>query len=408
MIEIDHEKDGIARICVIGVGGGGGNAVDRMIESGMSGVDFVVMNTDLQALIKSKAPIKIQLGEKLTKGLGAGSDPVIGEKAANESREEVINVLKGAEMVFVTSGMGGGTGTGAAPVVAQISKELGILTIAVVTKPFGFEGRKKMQSAVKGIEILKSNVDSLVVIPNDRIFKIIDEDVTLKNAFVIVDDVLRQGVQGISDLITNSGIVNVDFADVRTTMVNKGIAHMGVGHGSGKNRAEEAVKNAVNSPLLETNVNSAKFVLINYCGNLSMQEMEKASSLIYSAVDVDANIIIGATVPDDKTNEDITVTVIATGFEEEAQIKPEASNFQSTTENRASDYGSFINPVAPVSQVNQVNPVNPINANTINPSDQTRPVGKYDISMSNNYSDDDDDDDDDDDEQIVIPRFLNR
>lgn len=377
MIEIDHERDGVAKICVIGVGGGGGNAVNRMIESGMTGVDFIVMNTDLQALVKSKAQIKIQLGEKLTKGLGAGANPEIGEKAATESHDEILQTVKGAEMVFVTAGMGGGTGTGAAPIVAQIAKELGILTIAVVTKPFGFEGRKKMQSALKGIEKLKGNVDSLVVIPNDRIFKVIDEDITLENAFTLADDVLRQGVQGISDLITNSGIMNVDFADVKTTMANKGIAHMGVGHGTGKNRAEEAVKNAVNSPLLETSVNSAKYVLINYCGNLSMQEMEKASSLIYSAVDVDANIIIGATIPEDKANEDITVTVIATGFDTDPVSKPDI--LQPTA-----DATAEAAPAVPVQEEPK--------------AAEQKPTGsKYDLALGG---------EDDDDDELVIPRFL--
>jgi cell division protein FtsZ len=311
---MDHERDGIARICVVGVGGGGNNAVDRMIEANIKGVDFIVMNTDMQVLLRSKAGTKIQLGEKLTRGLGAGADPEVGEKSANESRDAIVQALKGYEMVFVTAGMGGGTGTGAAPVVAEIAKEMGILTISVVTKPFGFEGRKKMQSAIRGIDNIKKVVDSLVIIPNDRILKIADEDITIENAFKIVDDVLRQGVQGICEVITNPGLVNVDFADLKTIMSNKGIAHMGVGHGSGKNRAEEAVKNAVNSPLLETSVDGAMSVLINYCGNLSMQEMEKASSLIYSAVDVDAEIIIGATIPDESMKDEITVTVIATGF----------------------------------------------------------------------------------------------
>lgn len=386
MIEIDHERDGVAKICVIGVGGGGGNAVNRMIEAGMMGVDFIAMNTDLQALVKSAAPVKIQLGEKLTKGLGAGANPDIGEKAAQESHDEIVQTIKGSEMVFVTAGMGGGTGTGAAPEVAKISKELGILTIAVVTKPFGFEGRKKMQSALKGIEKLKGNVDSLVVIPNDRIFKVIDEDITLENAFTMVDDVLRQGVQGISDLITNSGIVNVDFADVKTTMSNKGIAHMGVGHGTGKNRAEEAVKNAVNSPLLETSVNSAKYVLINYCGNLSMQEMEKASSLIYSAVDVDANIIIGASVPE-SDNEDITVTVIATGFETEPVSKPDILQ-QVKSE------------PSPSKEPEPENSMKEELVQEQSPITESKPSSsgsKYDIALNT---------DDDDDEELVIPRFL--
>ena len=402
MIEIDHEKDGVAKICVIGVGGGGGNAVNRMIEAGMSGVDFIAMNTDLQALIKSKAPVKIQLGEKLTKGLGAGANPDIGEKAALESHDEIANTIKGSEMVFVTSGMGGGTGTGAAPVVAQIAKELGILTIAVVTKPFGFEGRKKMQAALKGIETLSKNVDSLVIIPNDRIFKIIDEDITLENAFNIVDDVLRQGVQGISDLITNSGIVNVDFADVKTTMENKGIAHMGVGTGSGKNRAEEAVKNAVNSPLLETSVNSAKYVLINYCGNLSMQEMEKASSLIYSAVDVDANIIIGATVPDNKDNESITVTVIATGFASETGAKPEQERpvVQATepAPKEVHEQGTSFTQ-QPYGQPAYSSSNYSESEKEVNTAEnKPKMTSKYDVKL-NEYEDDDE-------EELVIPRFL--
>jgi len=312
---MDHEREGIARICVVGVGGGGNNAVDRMIDANIKGVDFIAMNTDLQVLLRSKAGKKIQLGEKLTRGLGAGADPEIGEKSANESRDAIIQALKGYEMVFITAGMGGGTGTGAAPVIAEIAKEMGILTISVVTKPFSFEGRKKMQTALKGIEKLQNAVDSLVIIPNDRILQIVDEDITVESAFRIVDDVLRQGVQGICEVITNPGLVNVDFADLKTIMSNKGIAHMGVGHGSGKNRAEEAVKNAVNSPLLETSVDGAMSVLINYRGNLSMQEMENASSLIYSAVDVDAEIIIGATIPDEDMKDEITVTVIATGFD---------------------------------------------------------------------------------------------
>lgn len=336
MIEMDHENEGLARIAVVGIGGGGNNAVNRMIEADIKGVDFMAMNTDMQVLLKSKAGSKLQLGEKLTRGLGAGADPEVGEKSANESRDAVVQALKGYEMVFVTAGMGGGTGTGAAPVVAEVAKEMGILTVAVVTKPFNFEGRRKMQSATKGLEKLKESVDSLVVIPNDRILSIVDEDITIENAFRIVDDVLRQGVQGICEVITNPGLVNVDFADLKTVMSNKGIAHMGVGHGTGKNRAEEAVKNAVNSPLLETSVNGAMSVLINYQGNLSMQEMEKASSLIYSAVDVDANIIIGATIPDESMGDDITVTVIATGFDDEMSAPtkkiPDLSNVSSKGE----------------------------------------------------------------------------
>ena len=391
MIEMDHEKDAIAKIIVVGVGGGGNNAVNRMIETNIKGVEFLVMNTDLQVLLKSKASTRLQLGEKLTRGLGAGANPEIGAKAAQESREAIVQALKGAEMVFNTAGMGGGTGTGAAPVVAEIAKELGILTIAVVTKPFTFEGRRKMQSALQGIENLKASVDSLVVIPNDKIFKVVDEDITLENAFRIADDVLRQGVQGICEVITSPGLVNVDFADLKAIMSNKGVAHMGVGHGSGKNRAEEAIKSAVNSPLLETSVNGAKFVLINYCGNLSMHEMEKASSYIYSAVDMDAEIIIGATIPDENMDDEITVTVIATGFdglnkgedEEEAEklVPPQAAVQQPQTQ-----------PITKPASEPVVPEVEP-------PIDDTFITGRHSVFTEKKPSNFED-------EEIDIPRFL--
>lgn len=316
MIQIDYEVGAEARLVVIGVGGGGNNAVDRMIEAGIKNVEFIVLNTDKQVLLKSKATTKIQIGEKLTRGLGAGANPEIGEKAANESREDICAAIKGADMVFVTAGMGGGTGTGAAPVVAEIAKELGILTVGIVTKPFSFEGRKKMQSAQNGLDKLKVFVDSLVVIPNDRIFKVVDEKATLENAFKVVDEILRQGVQGICDVITQTGILSIDFADVKTIMANKGLAHMGVGRATGKNRAEEAVIKAISSPLLETTIDGATGVLINFsASNMNLQEIEAAATLIHNAVDIDAEIIIGTISIEDESNDEMMVTVIATGFE---------------------------------------------------------------------------------------------
>ncbi|MBR5500583.1 MAG: cell division protein FtsZ, partial [Clostridia bacterium] len=266
-MEYDSEAGKDAKIVVIGVGGGGNNAVDRMIDSGMTGVDFVTMNTDKGVLLRSKADTKIQLGEKLTRGLGAGANPEIGEKAARESVDEIVKLMDNVDMVFITAGMGGGTGTGAAPVVAEIAKSKGILTVAVVTKPFAFEGRQKMMSALRGIEKLQASVDSLVIIPNDNIMKVVDEKVTISNAFKMVDEVLSNSVQGICDIITNVADVNVDFADVRATMSDKGIVHMGVGQASGKDRAKEALKIAVENPLLETSIKGAKSVLVYYYGD---------------------------------------------------------------------------------------------------------------------------------------------
>lgn len=322
-IEFDNEQGKDAKLLVIGIGGGGNNAIDRMIDSGMTGVDFIAMNTDKHVLLKSKAETKIQLGEKLTRGLGAGANPEIGEKAANESRDEIMSTLKGYDMVFLTAGMGGGTGTGAAPIVAEIAKEMGILTVGVVTKPFVFEGRRKMMAALKGIEKFRAHVDSLVIIPNDRILKVVDEKVTIDNAFKLVDEVLSKSVQGICDIITKIGDMNVDFADVKATMSNRGIVHMGVGVASGKNRAEEALLKAINNPLLETTIENAKAVLINFYGdNVNMQEMETVSNIVYDSVDVDAQIIIGTLNADDM-NDEIQVTVIAAGFDEE-NTTPEA------------------------------------------------------------------------------------
>ena len=309
-IEYDSEAGKDAKIIVIGIGGGGNNAVDRMIESGMSSVDFIAMNTDKHVLLKSKAGTKIQLGEKLTRGLGAGANPEVGEKAATESRDEITNLLTGVDMVFITAGMGGGTGTGAAPVVAEIAKSMGILTVAVVTKPFAFEGRRKMMAALKGIEKLEENVDSLVIIPNDNIMKIVDEKVTFQNAFRLVDEVLSSSVQGICDIVT-------DVADVKTTMSNKGIVHLGVGRASGKNRAEEALKMAVENPLLETSIRNAKSVLVYYTGdNINMMELTLVNNQVHEDVDADAQIIFGAMESDDM-NDEMKVTVIAAGFDDQ-------------------------------------------------------------------------------------------
>ncbi len=314
--------DGTATIKVIGVGGGGTNAVNRMVDSGIRGVEFVAVNTDRQALLLSKAASKIQIGEKITRGLGAGANPDIGAQAAEESKAEITEALRGADMVFVTAGMGGGTGTGAAPIVAACAKEMGILTIGVVTKPFTFEGKKRLSQAERGIESLKSKVDTLVVIPNDKLLQVIDRKTSIVEAFKMADDVLRQGVQGISDLIAVPGLVNLDFADVKTIMLNTGMAHMGIGRASGESRAEEAAKQAVQSPMLETSIEGARGVIINITGgnNLGLHEVNTAAELVQRSVDPEANIIFGAVI-DETLEEDIVITVIATGFEQEDKSK---------------------------------------------------------------------------------------
>lgn len=311
-------NDGVANIKVIGVGGGGNNAVNRMIDAGLRGVEFISINTDKQALNLSKATHKIQIGEKITKGLGAGANPEIGEQAAEESRDEIAEILKGADMVFVTAGMGGGTGTGGAPVVAQIAKEMGILTVGVVTKPFAFEGNKRMQSAERGLERLKQNVDTLVVIPNSKLLDIVDRRASIVDAFKMADDVLKQGVQGISDLIAVPGLVNLDFADVKTIMLDTGMAHMGIGKGTGENRAEDAAKQAIQSPLLETSIEGARGVLLSITGgpDMGLYEVNVAAELVQKCVDPDANIIFGAVI-DEKLTDEIVITIVATGFEKE-------------------------------------------------------------------------------------------
>ncbi len=306
-----------ARIKVVGVGGSGNNAISRMIDSKIKGVEFVTINTDAQALHHSKAPEKVHIGKNLTKGLGAGMNPEIGRQAAEENRDEIQEVLKGADMVFVTCGLGGGTGSGAAPVVAETAKELGALTVAVVTKPFAFEGAQRRQIGEEALQNLKDRVDTLITIPNDKLLSIIDRKTTLINAFKIVDDVLRQGVQGISDLITKPGIVNVDFADVRAIMHDSGSALMGIGVASGDDRAAEAAKAAINSPLLELSVDGAKGVLFNISGSsdLTMLEINEAANIITESIDPNAKVIFGAVVDDQVKKGEIHITVVATGFD---------------------------------------------------------------------------------------------
>ncbi|MDE3838435.1 cell division protein FtsZ [Bacillus methanolicus] len=325
MLEFDTNLDQLATIKVIGVGGGGNNAVNRMIEHGVQGVEFISVNTDAQALNLSKAEVKMQIGAKLTRGLGAGANPEVGKKAAEESKEQIEEALKGADMVFVTAGMGGGTGTGAAPVIAQIARELGALTVGVVTRPFTFEGKKRANQAAGGIAAMKEAVDTLIVIPNDRLLEIVDKSTPMLEAFREADNVLRQGVQGISDLIAVPGLINLDFADVKTIMSNKGSALMGIGVASGENRAAEAAKKAISSPLLETSIDGAQGVLMNITGgtNLSLYEVQEAADIVASASDQEVNMIFGSVI-NENLKDEIVVTVIATGFNEEA-IQPKSS-----------------------------------------------------------------------------------
>nr|WP_199320331.1 cell division protein FtsZ [Leptolyngbya sp. FACHB-261] len=305
----------VARIKVIGVGGGGGNAVNRMIASAVMGIDFWAINTDAQALAGSEAPRRLQLGQKLTRGLGAGGNPAIGQKAAEESRDEIAAALEGADLVFITAGMGGGTGTGAAPIVAEVAKEMGALTVGVVTRPFTFEGRRRTSQAEGGIEALQGSVDTLIIIPNDKLLSVISEQTPVQEAFRVADDILRQGVQGISDIITIPGLVNVDFADVRAVMADAGSALMGIGMGSGKSRAREAAMTAISSPLLESSIEGASGVVFNITGgsDLTLHEVNAAAETIYEVVDPNANIIFGAVI-DEKLQGEVRITVIATGF----------------------------------------------------------------------------------------------
>ena len=381
---MDMGPDNVVNIKVVGVGGGGNNVVNRMVRTGTKGVDFIAVNTDKQALAISSATQKIQIGEKLTAGQGAGSDPEVGRKSAEENRAQIAKALEDADMVFITAGMGGGTGTGAAPIVADIAKERDILTVGVVTKPFRFEGNRRMRQAEGGITELRSKVDSLVIIPNERLKLATDQKITMVNAFEIADDVLQQAVQSISDLIKNTGFINLDFADVSAVMKNAGRAHMGVGRAAGKNKAEEAAKMAVSSPLLETSINGAKGVLINVTGSvdIGLEEVETAANLVQEAAHPDANIIFGATF-DESLDDEIRVTVIATGFEE---ANAEAGKYEpipqpvpqnvTASQQSASSYIPPVQPVAPVQPVQPapVQPVAPAQPVYVAPEVQPAPV----------------------------------
>ena len=330
-MENQEMQAGTATIKVVGVGGGGGNVINRMIEAGLRGVEFITVNTDRQALGLSKANKKIQIGEKLTRGLGAGANPEIGKCSAEESKAEIAEALKGADMVFVTAGMGGGTGTGAAPIVSETSREMGILTVAVVTKPFPFEGKRRTSQAEAGIDELKQCVDTLIVIPNEKLLQVVEKQTCLQDAFDMSDNVLKQGVQGISDLITIPGLVNLDFADVKTIMLDAGIAHIGTGRASGENRAQEAARQAIHSPLLETSIEGAGGVLINVTGgrDLGLLEINEAAELVQKSVDPEANIIFGAVI-DENLKDEIVITVIATGFNK-SQAYTDFNNMQLDT-----------------------------------------------------------------------------
>ena len=321
-----------ANIKVIGVGGGGNNAVNRMVDNQIKGVQFLAVNTENQVLELSKADVTIQIGEKVTKGLGAGANPQIGEEAAQESREEIIKALEGADMVFVTAGMGGGTGTGAAPIVAECAKEIGALTVGVVTKPFAFEGKRRRAQAEKGIEFLTQKVDTIIVIPNDKLLQVVDKKCSVSDAFSKADEVLRQGIKGISDLIQIPGLINLDFADVKTIMTNQGEALMGIGEGTGENRAADAAKMAINSPLLETSIDGAKGILLNISGSseLGIFEVNEAAQIISDAADPDANIIFGSVI-DESLGDKVQVTVVATGFGNNAKSVPEFGKTTTTS-----------------------------------------------------------------------------
>ncbi len=359
MLQFEEPVDSPAKIKVIGIGGAGCNAVNRMIDANLQGISFVAVNTDKQALNKSKAETKIQIGEKLTKGLGAGGNPEIGQKSAEESLENIEKYVEGSDMVFITAGMGGGTGTGAAPIVAKAAKLSGALTVGVVTKPFTFEGKKRKEHADLGIKFLKNYVDSLVVVPNDRLLTISEKNTSILQAFTMADEVLKEGVEGISTLISESGLINLDFADVKTVMTDKGIAHMGVGFGNGEGRVEQAIKNAIESPLLETNIKGAKAVLLNIMGgyDLGMLEVNDAADIVAREADEDAIIIFGTSIREDMDNE-IKVTVIATGFEdnssrsfsvEEAapkkEEKPEADPFEDAPAEAEKEHAADTTPV---------------------------------------------------------------
>lgn len=359
MLNFDVELDGFAQIKVIGAGGGGNNAVNRMVEAQLQGVEFIAVNTDKQALHTSQAEHKIQIGEKLTRGLGAGANPDVGKRAAEESKDEIVKVLQGADMVFVTAGMGGGTGTGAAPVIAQLAKEMGILTVGVVTKPFVFEGKVRMKNAESGISELKSKVDTLITIPNDRLLQIVQKNTSMLDAFSIADDVLKQGIQSISDLIAVPGLINLDFADVTSIMKEKGLAHMGIGNATGENRALEAARQAIQSPLLETSIRGAKGVLLNITGgaNLGLFEINEASTLVQESCDPEANIIFGASIRED-LGEEISITVIATGFDDKQDLHLDI-NEKSKLNQRPTLNSVIRQPEVEQTQIEEVNEVVP-------------------------------------------------
>lgn len=369
MLEIKiNESDNAARIIVVGVGGAGNNAVNRMIDENIAGVEFIGVNTDKQALQFCKAPTAMQIGEKLTKGLGAGARPDIGEKAAEESSEEISQALKGADMVFVTCGMGGGTGTGAAPVVAKIAKDMGILTVGVVTKPFRFEAKTRMSNALEGIENLKNSVDTLIVIPNDRLLEIVDRRTTMPDALKKADEVLQQAVQGITDLINVPGLINLDFADVQTVMIDKGIAHIGIGKAKGDDKAIEAVKQAVSSPLLETTIEGASHVIINISGDISLIEANEAASYVQELSGDEANIIFGA-MYDENAQDEATITVIATGLDEHGA--------NASVSNAMKGFTSFKGKTSPAASVAQVPHVAAPEAAATASTPYNRPVQGY-------------------------------
>lgn len=343
------EEKGPAKILVIGVGGAGNNAVNRMVDENINGVDLIAINTDKQVLATSKAPTKIQIGEKLTKGLGAGAKPEVGAGAIEENREEITELVKDADMVFVTCGMGGGTGTGAAPVVAEISRSLGILTVGVVTKPFSFEGKPRMNNALAGIERLKNNVDTLIVVPNDKLLQICDKRTTIPDALKKADEVLQQGVQGVTDLIQSPGIINLDFADIQSVMRDKGIAHIGIGRGSGEDKAVEAIKQAMDSPLLETTVSGATDIIINFAGNIGMIEAYDAVNYLTEAAGDDVNIIFG-TVDNETLGDEVSITIIATGIEAAAKKNTYGSFGQTVGMNNYAKQATPVQPVQPTVQ----------------------------------------------------------
>ena len=359
----------VVKIKVLGVGGGGNNAVNRMIEAGVSSAEFVAINTDKQALLISKADKRLQIGERLTKGMGAGAIPEIGRKAAEESKASITEILKGSDLVFITAGMGGGTGTGAAPVIAQIAKELGILTVAIVTKPFQFENKKRMENAEKGIAELKKYVDTIVIIPNERLLTILPEKTTLVEAFRYADDVLRQGIQGIADLIVFPGLINLDFADVVTVMKNRGFAHMGIGHGKGENKTLEAVRQAVASPLIETTIEGATGVVLNIKGgsDLTMREVSEATNMVKEVVDPSCNLIFGSCI-DPEMRDEVEITIIATGFKapgEEDQPEEKVEEEQ------------------PVEEEDKFKGFNPFG---YNPQPQPQPQQQRDVSVNTNMN----------------------